>query len=147
MSTLTIDEKMTKYPYITDKKMTAAAAANFMHECNIRHLPVVENDELVGVVDESKLKVAKAFQGPGTLLVEDIMDTSPFSVEESAPIASVIRTMIDTKHNYALAVNGKRNVVGIFTTTNAMNMLLESLYDAQNKNLLKSYYETWRKNE
>ncbi len=144
---------MKQYPYITDRKMTADKAAQFMHDSNIHYLPVVENEELVGVVDEIKTRVAKFFHGSKTLVVEDIMDLNPCCIDESASLPRVIRAMLQSKHQYVLAINQNDKIVGIFTTTNALGILLEFLEEKENSSSLRIHYDKfsndleWRKHE
>ena len=144
---------MKQYPYITDRKMTAASTAKFMHDCNMHYLPALENEELVGIVDESKTRVTRFFHGSQTLVVEDIMDAKPSCVDEGAALPRIIRAMLQCKHHYVLAINEEEKIVGIFTTGNALNILLELLEEEDSSSSLRIHYDKfpnylkWRKHE
>lgn len=138
-----LDEKMTRYPYIADRKMTALDAANYMHQCNIRHLPVIDSNRLLGIVTEPVIKLANAFQGPGQLLVEDVMDTTPYCIDEKSSLIKVIQSMVETKKDYVLALNTIGQVVGIFTSINALVLLLEYLNATEDQTNLHLYYASF----
>ncbi len=137
---------MKHYPYITDRKMTAATAAKFMHDCNIPYLPVVENEQLIGIIDENRARVQSQ-----ALIVEDIMDSVPHCINEGASLSRVIRSMLQSKNHYILAVNVEEKIVGIFTTAKALNILLELLDGEESSSSLRIHYDkfpsslNWRK--
>ncbi len=121
------EQNMTKHPYIANKKMTIVEATRFMDDCGIRHLPVTENEKLIGVVSDRDLKKAQAFAGPGTLLVEDVMTYNPFCVKKGASLAQVARSMAEQRIGSAIVKDENDQVVGIFTTTDGMRLLSEIL--------------------
>lgn len=145
MKHLALDQAMTRHPYIANCKMTAAEAATFMHQHNIRHLPVLEGNRIIGIVTEPIVKLAKVFQGPGMLTVEDIMDTAPLCIDESSSLLKVIQAMMDTKRDYVLALNIIGQVVGIFTTVNALGLLTQylSASDDQTNLRLHLHYDSF----
>ncbi len=121
--------------------MTAANAAKFMHDCNIQYLPVVEDEQLVGIVEESKTRGAAFNLGLPTLVVNDIMDSKPYCIYEDASLARVIQAMLQSKHLYILAVSDDEKVVGIFTATNALHILLELLEGQESSSSLRVHYD------
>ncbi|OQW49181.1 MAG: hypothetical protein A4S09_03700 [Proteobacteria bacterium SG_bin7] len=143
MKHISLDKAMTRHPYIANRKMTAAVAGKFMHQHNIRHLPVLEGSQIIGMVTEPIVKLADVFQGPGSLLVEDIMDTNPLCIDEAAPLLKVIQSMAETKRDYVLALNVSGQVVGIFTTVNALDLLTWHLSTADDQTNLCYHYDSF----
>ena len=122
-----ISDSMTKYPYIANKKMTVSEADRFMMECQIRHLPVLEKDKIVGIVSDRDLKKAGSFRGPGELLVEDVMTQNPYCIRKGTSITKVARHLATERIGSAIVVDEKNQIVGIFTTTDGMRLLAEIL--------------------
>ncbi len=122
-----VADSMTKHPYIANRKMTVKEAGIFMEECHIRHLPVIENNNIVGIVSDRDLQKAAAFRGPGELLVEDVMTRRPYCVKRGANIALVARTMARERIGSAIVLDEKEKIIGIFTTTDGMLLLSEIL--------------------
>jgi len=125
-----IGENMTRYPYIANRKMTVKDAFSFMKECDIRHLPVIQDGRIVGVVSDRDLRQAMAFTGPGEILVEDVMVNNPYRVKMGTPLAKVAQVMAENRYGCTLIENEKGHVVGIFTTTDGMRLLANLLNKA-----------------
>ncbi|OQW46409.1 MAG: hypothetical protein A4S09_05415 [Proteobacteria bacterium SG_bin7] len=122
-----IGESMTKHPYIANRKMTVKEAGLFMEGCRIRHLPVIENSKIVGIVSDRDLQKAGSFRGPGELLVEDVMTRQPYCVKKGANIAGVVRAMAHERIGSAIVLDEQDQIIGIFTTTDGMLLLSEIL--------------------
>ncbi len=120
-----VSDTMTKHPYLANRKMTVKEAAHFMQECRIRHLPVIENNKIVGIVSDRDLQRAGSFRGPGELSVGDVMTQNPYCVRKGANIAQVARTMAKERIGSVIVLDEQDQVIGIFTTTDAMILLSE----------------------
>ncbi|MFN7729258.1 MAG: CBS domain-containing protein [Bdellovibrio sp.] len=118
---------MVKSPYIADPDMDLADALDYMRDCNIRHLPVVESDKLVGLVSERDLKEAIALEKSEILALRDIMKTRVYTVSAFDSMKDVVQDMAESKYGSAVVVNRKREVVGIFTTIDALRILADLL--------------------
>src|SRR5262249_39099561 len=68
-----ICECMSIVPRTIGADIGVSKAAAVMREADIRHLPVLREGKLVGIVSERDIQVARAFPGPGELTVEDVM--------------------------------------------------------------------------
>ena len=55
MNTTTIDQVMTPQPYTIGRDQTLATAHQMMRAHLVRHLPVLEHSELVGIVSQRDL--------------------------------------------------------------------------------------------
>jgi acetoin utilization protein AcuB len=94
----------------------------------LRHLPVVSNKHLVGVVSEGDLTLASSFTGvhPERVRVEDVMSRSPYSVTPDAPLDEVVEEMARHKYGSAVVVDHE-HVVGIFTAVDACQAFADML--------------------
>ena len=117
-----VEDYMVKYPYIGNRKMKVAEAFNFLKNCNIRHLPIIEKGKVVGIVSDRDLREAKHFEDP-PLLVEDVMKTEPFMVPEGTKLADVADVMAKGKYGCTVVQDRSGRLTGIFTTTDAMRLL------------------------
>lgn len=118
---------MVKFPFVAGTDMTLAGAKAYMAECNIRHLPIIQDDRVVGLVTERDLAYHENTASFTTSTVADIIDHAPVVVEETESLVTVLDIMIDNKYGSMLVVNKESSLVGIFTTTDAMLLLKRML--------------------
>jgi CBS domain-containing protein len=122
-----IEDRMTEYPTIATGKMTVTEAIDLMKSTGIRHLPIVRNGVIQGVISERDLKQAEILSDAMTLLVCDVMTPNPYCVLVGTPLAEVARDMARQKIGCAIVLNSRATIVGIFTTTDGMRVLAEVL--------------------
>ncbi len=108
---------MTKFPEVAFPGTTVANAKAAMEKWGIRHLPIVENDKLVGIVSERDLI---PHLKDDKKLIRDLMITNIYKVHEEQYLQKVVLEMAENKYGCALCVNGKDEIVGVFTTTDAL---------------------------
>jgi acetoin utilization protein AcuB len=106
---------MTPTPHTITTRQTLAEAHQTMRERGVRHLPVVSDGKLVGVVSQRDL-----------YLVEEAMSDEPFVVAPDASLDEVAEAMANSKHGSALVVESA-TLVGIFTSTDALRALVALL--------------------
>lgn len=131
MSRHTIHRFMTSTPHTITARQTLAEAHQAMRDRGVRHLPVVEDGKLVGVVSQRDLYLLETLRGVdvGRELVEEAMSDEPFVVGPDAPLEEVAEVMANRKHGSALVVE-RSTVVGIFTSTDALRALVSILRQA-----------------
>ena len=123
----TIQKYMTTTPISVDRTETVAGAHRRMRERNIRHLPVLDGDRLVGIVSQGDLHLIETLEGVDAtkVTVADAM-SNPYTVSPDAALDEVVAEMAEQKYGSALVTqNGK--VVGVFTTVDAMRAFAELL--------------------
>ena len=124
-----LKEAMTPLPHSIGSVQTVAVAKKMMKEYNVRHLPVQERGQLIGVISERDIYFADRLQpeDPDSLQASDICTPDPdvFSPEDS--LKAVSATMAEKGFGCALVVEDDK-LVGIFTTTDACRVLSDSLY-------------------
>jgi acetoin utilization protein AcuB len=128
MSRYTIRRFMTVGPHVITSRHTLAEAHQTMRERGVRHLPVVDEGEVKGVVSQRDLYLLETLRGVDSSreLVEEAMSSEPFIVDPDAALDEVAEAMASHKHGSALVVE-RTAVVGIFTTTDALRALVTLL--------------------
>lgn len=127
MHSIMIKDYMIRYPYIVSPELSIQDAAEYMAEMNIRHLPVVANDQLKGVVSEREVKSALSTENPALLCVADIMKENVYVAHPKEPLSDVVRDMASEKVGSVIIVDEQRQVLGIFTTTDALKILSDKI--------------------
>ena len=115
---------MTRQPITIGRDDTLATAHRRMRTHRVRHLPVVDNGKLVGIVSQRDLFLVESIRGVDIDedTVEDAMSTEAYAVGVDVPIATVAKQMM--RHRYGCAVVMEREtVVGIFTVTDALRLV------------------------
>lgn len=122
----TIQRYMTTTPATIGKDQTISSAAQVMREHRIRHLPVLEAGQIVGILTERDIALVERLKDvdPTTTLVEDAMTDNPYTTHPDAPITEVTSHMAEHKYGAAVVVQNHK-VVGIFTTVDACRMVTE----------------------
>ena len=115
---------MTPQPVTIGRKETLATAHRLMRKHRIRHLPVLEHGELVGLVTQRDLFLVESILGVDdeTDLVEDAFSTDTYAVTPDTPIAGVARHMMRNHFGCAVVMERAR-VIGIFTVTDALRLV------------------------
>lgn len=117
---------MTTAPHTVGKDQTLESAHVLMREHLVRHLPVLEAGEIVGLLSLSDLQLIETLKDvdPKEVLVEEAMSQSPFMVPPDALLDEVAGEMVSRKLGSAIVVDQGRPV-GIFTTIDALRAISE----------------------
>lgn len=103
-------------------------ALDTMRELRIRHLPVLQGGELVGVLTDRDINLVLSLKDtdPQSTTVEEAYTPDPYFTSPGAPLNEVAARMAEKKYGCALVVeNGK--LVGIFTEIDALKALADLL--------------------
>lgn len=125
----TISKYMTTSPHSIGAEQTLASAHALMRENHIRHLPVLQGGQLLGMLTERDLHLVETLRDvdPTKVTAEEAMSTTIYSVSPTAPLDEVVSTMAEHKYGSAVVMdNGK--VVGIFTTVDVCQALAALLH-------------------
>jgi acetoin utilization protein AcuB len=132
---LTVAEWMTPHPITVDEDASVIEAIHLLKEKNIRRLPVMKRGKLVGLVTEKMLfgympaKATSLDQWELHYLlsktpVKAAMNAKPHTVSAETPIADAAKLLRDRKLNGVLVVDDKGDLLGLLTTTNALEALI-----------------------
>ncbi len=115
---------MTLQPITIGRDQTLNVAHEMMRRHRIRHLPVLEHGDLVGVVSQRDLYFLETIAGADLDedKVDDAMSQDAYAVAPETKLSDVAREM--AAHKYGCAVVMERGrVAGIFTATDALRVL------------------------
>ena len=99
-----------------------------MQRHDVRHLPVLEAEALVGIVSERDLAMVAALRPDGwqELPVAEAMTPKPLTVRADKPVHEVAAIMAEHRYGAALVLDASEHLVGLFTTTDALRVLAGS---------------------
>jgi acetoin utilization protein AcuB len=120
----TVQKFMTYNPITINASKTVAEAQSVMKEKQIRHLPVVEQDKIVGIISDRDVRLVLSLvqASPQNLKIKDIAHSSVYTVHPETPIDQVADEMA-AKHYGCAVVEDNHKLVGIFTTVDALKAI------------------------
>lgn len=111
---------MTPFPYFVHPDEPVARVLALMREHGIRHVPVKQEDRVVGLVSESDLRwlsnPATGAVDPAAVRVRDLELPTPYAVELSSPLGPVLLEMARRHVGSAIVLRSGR-LAGIVTET------------------------------
>ena len=126
----TIGSVMTPLPRAIDVNTPLREARQMMRKRGIRHLPVEQDGELVGLLSDRDLKRAldpsTGLPGVDELFAGDVAIFEPFTVEETDRLDEVLRQMVE-RHVGSVLVERDGDLLGIFTATDSCRLLADYL--------------------
>ncbi|MCA9709827.1 MAG: CBS domain-containing protein [Myxococcales bacterium] len=121
---------MTPFPYSIDAREDLRTARAMMAQHDIRHLPVMREGVLAGIVSARELEVALAVRGErdpeAPLPVWAICRRDPYVVELDEPMAAVADAMANN-HIGSVLVTRKGKLAGIITTVDVCRAFAEAI--------------------
>jgi acetoin utilization protein AcuB len=130
-----VEDWMTKEPITIQYDHRIGDALRLMYELDIRHLPVLEDGKLVGIVSDRDIRQLFGRAG-GTsrnraeeerylrLPVGEVMSARPVTVKADVPVGEAIKRMIEHKFGALPVVDLDGRVLGIFTELDALRYCL-----------------------
>lgn len=116
---------MTKSLITVPLDMSLQEASILMKMRNIRHLPVVdENDGIVGIFSSKDFPLLADHH---EMTVEFFMSSPAIYVYERSSIKETIKKMLEAKISSVLVADDTENAVGIITTEDLLKFLLANL--------------------
>jgi len=119
-----VKKRMTKKVVTIGKEATITDAINLMKEHSIRHLPVVEERELIGWVTESDIRGAYLASLIEQVSIGDIMIKDPITIAPEANLEEAAELLY--RHGIGgLPVVDKSKLVGVITVADIMAAFIE----------------------
>ncbi len=121
---------MTREPYRIPSTASLEEARALMQQHDIRHLPVMEGDKLLGIISQNDVRIVAAVPGVHLENIEvSRVLTSPTCVWGEASLDEVAETMATDKLDCVVVLGG-HGVQGIFTSCDALRALGDVLQRA-----------------
>jgi acetoin utilization protein AcuB len=121
---------MTPFPYFVDADASVLDVEQLMREHRIRHVPVEENGNVVGIVSERDLRhLANATSPPADkarISARDVMTADPYVVPFDTPLNTVAAEMAKRRIGSAIIVHHQK-LAGILSVTDVCRILAEIL--------------------
>ena len=123
---------MSRRPLAVSPETSVAEVVGLMRTRDIRHVLVMEDERLVGIVSDRDVRGLLA-EGEPTLSpkspVATVMREAPISVDPETPLTEAVRSMLEHKIGALPVVEGARPV-GILTRADALEALLVAIEGA-----------------
>lgn len=118
---------MTPFPHAIGLHDTALQARDSMQGHGVRHLPVKDGHDLVGILTDRDLRACDESELPHRAVAEFYVDHA-FAVDTEEPLDNVLLAMAE-RHIGAVLVTHKGHLAGIFTTTDACRWFATYLHE------------------
>lgn len=112
-----VSQYMTRSVITITPKMPFRQAFDLIHSRGFHHLPIVENDRVVGVIAKSDLLLAAANFGSAEVPVDEVMRGTPVCVTENAQLKYAVRLLLNHHIGCLPVLNARKQLVGIITET------------------------------
>jgi len=107
-------------------------AFQLMEENNVRHLPVMEDRRIVGIISERDLRKARSlkkgttgeYEYDDSFSLEDLMTPNPITINPEIEVSEAAKIILEKKIGCLPVMEGDR-LVGIITKTDIINLLIE----------------------
>ncbi len=114
--------------------------ADLMHERDVRHVPVLEGGEIVGIVSDrdvrcylTELYRSEPESTPSsarkTIPVREVMQSKPIAVDASADVREVIDLLLDYKIGAVVVSDLEGHLQGIVSYEDVLRGLREESFD------------------
>jgi len=124
---VTVEEYTSIAPITVDLNEDLKHALELMKDNNIRHLPVMEGKHVVGIISERDLLANVGKPWSEFMRVKSVMSTSILMAHANDDLGEVAYRLSDEKKGSAIILDENEELYGIFTTTDALNALVELL--------------------
>jgi acetoin utilization protein AcuB len=124
----TVRAYMSLTPHTIGRAQPLTIALRIMRDQGIRHLPVLDGGQLIGLLSERDVFLIESLPGtnPTNVRAEEAMVQGLLTTTPDTPLAEVVEAMVARKVGSAVALDGDR-VVGVLTTIDALRALLDQL--------------------
>lgn len=116
-----IKKYMTMVPFSIEKDASLLEAAELMQKNHIRHLPVLYQGKIEGILSSSDITMIRTLNGVNIekLKVYDCYTPNPYKVSPDTYLDTVLDEMAEHKYGCVL-VDDNEKLVGIFTWVDAL---------------------------
>lgn len=141
LSELTIEEFTSPAPMVVQSGTGVDEAFSLMQLAKVRHLPVQLKGDVIGILSDRDLRPFLNRNWSLNITVDDVMQRSVLSVPETLPMGDAAFLMAKNRVGSLLVVDDNGNLSGIFTTTDALNALVEIMLPEAGQELREKFSE------
>jgi CBS-domain-containing membrane protein len=103
-------------------------AKSFMDDWGIRHLPVVVGRSVVGILTDRDVLLhsyvdKRGITCPNSVKVESVIKPHTLTADAEESIGSIAATMADHKIDAIPIVDSRKNIIGLITSSDLLNLL------------------------
>lgn len=122
-----VEEFTTPNPVTASEDLSIDELHQRMQSHGVRHLPVVRDGTVVGVISDRDLRIARGLSAEHQIQVRcaDLMTADPVTVDATTTLDEVAFAMSDRKIGSVIVNDQDGQFLGIFTVTDALNALIE----------------------
>ncbi len=120
-----IEEFTTPCPIVVSSDTDLGEVKRLMDDNRVRHIPVVRNNIPVGMISDRDLKLLAQNPFWQEIKVGKVMLLEPYSVTYDTKIETAALEMSAKKIGSAIVIDEIGEIMGIFTSTDALNALVE----------------------
>jgi len=120
-----VGEWMERELVTIDRKTTIQGAISLMKKHSIRHLPVIEEGRLVGLVTEGDMRQVFVASLIEELSIDDVMIKDPITVKVDTEIDDAARVIYYNKIGGLPVVDEGQGLLGIITVADIMAAFIE----------------------
>lgn len=129
-----VEEYTSPNPIGVQPQDTLGKVIEVMADCSCRHVPVVNGQVPLGIISDRDIYQAcwapdKQDAALESICAKDIMTEELFRVNKADMIDEVVLSMSDKKIGSAIVEDDDGLLYGIFTSTDALNALIEVIRD------------------
>lgn len=124
---LTVDEFTSPDPITVTKNTPLNEILRIMKENNFRHVPVVEGKKAVGIISDRDVSLVRGLNLEKKLTAEEIMTPNPYTVKSTTSLEAACFALSNKKVGSAIVCDEAGEIYGIFTSTDALNAMVEVL--------------------
>jgi len=136
-----VSEIMERKVFSLPPGATLLEAAELMHDKNVRHLPVVAHNEVVGLLSDRDLRsyleeVYRSSQETKegirrkSLAISDVMYAKPITIDPSTEVSDAIDLMLDNKIGALIVTDTLNQLRGIVSYEDILRNVRD-VYDAR----------------
>lgn len=125
-----VGQRMTRDVVCMGENDLLLDAYQLMVDKRFRHIPIIEDRKLVGVLSERDILIVSQTKENGLLEVPNIkiseaMSKHPITCRENSKISAIVGLMLERKIDCVPVVDEHRHLVGLITSTDLLSLLLE----------------------
>ncbi len=123
------DATMTRHVLTVPPALSLRVADALMRRENVRHLPVLQGDRLVGIVSDRDILLRTDIDDDGRavadVFVADAMSLCPLTATPDTSVSSLAATMVEHKIDAIPILGPSDRLVGLVTSTDLLTLLID----------------------